>query len=100
MEAQGPRFFTGLIQLANRIDLYNFGRWLILALVIGVVAGLGAALLTWGVDGVAEVRQGPVVGTIRNDRGFCCLFSPVPGYWSAGLSRPSPRKPRVTVPMR
>jgi CIC family chloride channel protein len=57
-----PRFVTGLIQLANRIDFYNFGRWLILALVIGVVAGLGAALLTWGVDGVAELLHHRVVG--------------------------------------
>jgi CIC family chloride channel protein len=51
-----------LIKVANRIDLYNFGRWLMLALVIGVVAGLGAALLTWGVDGVASVLHHRVVG--------------------------------------
>ncbi|MEX1310247.1 MAG: chloride channel protein [Candidatus Sulfomarinibacteraceae bacterium] len=63
MKPQGPpRFVTELIQAANRLDIYNFGRWLILALVIGVVAGLGAALLTWGVDGVAEVLHHRVVG--------------------------------------
>ncbi len=62
MEPQGPRFLTGLIRLANRIDLYNFGRWLVLALIIGVVAGLGAALLTWGVEGVAELLHHRLVG--------------------------------------
>ena len=62
MEPQGPRFVTALVQLANRIDLYNFGRWIVLALIIGVVAGLGAAVLTWGVDGVAGVLQHRVVG--------------------------------------
>jgi CIC family chloride channel protein len=35
---------------------------LILALIIGVVAGLGAALLTWGVDGVASLLHHRVVG--------------------------------------
>lgn len=62
METHVPRLLTGLIRLANRIELYNFGRWLVLALVIGVVAGLGAALLTWGVDGVASVLHHRVVG--------------------------------------
>ncbi len=62
MEPQGPRFLTGMIRLANRIDLYNFGRWLVLALIIGVVAGLGAALLTWGVEGVADLLHHRVVG--------------------------------------
>jgi len=62
VEPQGPRFVTALVQLANRIDLYNFGRWIVLALIIGVVAGLGAAVLTWGVDGVAGVLQHRVVG--------------------------------------
>ena len=62
MDERGPSHFKGLIELVNRIDFYNFGRWLVLALIIGVVAGLGAALLTWGVDGVAEVLQHRVVG--------------------------------------
>ena len=62
MEAHVPSFLTGLIRIANRIELYNFGRWLVLALVIGVVAGLGAATLTWSVDGVASVLHHRVVG--------------------------------------
>jgi CIC family chloride channel protein len=41
-----------IAKFATRIDLYNFGRWLVLATIVGVVAGLGAALLTWGVNGV------------------------------------------------
>jgi len=48
-------WLENLTKFATRIDLYNFGRWLILASLIGVVAGLGGALLTWGVDGVQSV---------------------------------------------
>ena len=44
------------------IDLYNFGRWVLLAIAIGVVAGLGAALLTWGVSGASGLFIGKVVG--------------------------------------
>ena len=62
MEPKSPRFLTGLGRLATRIDLYNFGRWLILALLIGVVAGLGAAVLTWGVEGVSGLLLNRVVG--------------------------------------
>ena len=62
MEPQVSRFIPGLNRLANRLGLYHFGRWLILALIIGVVAGLGAALLTWGVDGVASLLHHRVVG--------------------------------------
>jgi len=62
VEPQVSRFIPGLNRLANRLGLYHFGRWLILALIIGVVAGLGAALLTWGVDGVASLLHHRVVG--------------------------------------
>jgi len=62
MPIHRPRLVTSLIRVANRIDLYNFGRWLILALIIGVVAGLGAALLTWGVDGVVSLLHHRIVG--------------------------------------
>ncbi len=62
MQPRGPRLVMSLIRTANRIDLYNFGRWLVLALIVGVVAGLGAALLTWGVDGVASLLHHRVVG--------------------------------------
>ncbi len=40
---------------ATRFEFYNFGRWLMLASLVGVVAGLGAALLTWGITGVSHV---------------------------------------------
>ncbi len=46
----------------TQIDLYNFGRWVLLASAIGVVAGLGAALLTWGVEGAASLFIGRIVG--------------------------------------
>jgi len=62
VELQSPRFLTSLGRLATRIDLYNFGRWLVLALLIGVVAGLGAAVLTWGVEGVSGLLLNRVVG--------------------------------------
>lgn len=44
------------------IDLYNFGRWMLLAIAVGVVAGLGAAFLTWGVDGAAKLFLGRIAG--------------------------------------
>ena len=51
-----PRdWLDSIARFATRIDLYNFGRWLILASLIGVVAGLGGALLTGGVDGVQSL---------------------------------------------
>jgi CIC family chloride channel protein len=56
------KWIDGIAGFATRIDLYNFGRWLILATIIGVVAGLGAALLTWGVDGAQSVLHHRVVG--------------------------------------
>ena len=49
-------------RFSNRVDLYNFGRWLVLALLVGVVAGLGGTLLTWGVDGIGSVLLGDIVG--------------------------------------
>jgi CIC family chloride channel protein len=55
-------WIDSIARFATRIDLYNFGRWLVLATVIGVVAGLGAALLTWGVDGVQSVLHNRMVG--------------------------------------
>ncbi len=48
-------WLDSVARFATGIDLYNFGRWLILASLIGVVAGLGGALLTWGVDGVQSL---------------------------------------------
>jgi CIC family chloride channel protein len=52
----------GFTRFANRVDLYNFGRWLVLALLVGVVAGLGGAFLTWGVDWISSVVLHDVVG--------------------------------------
>ena len=49
-------------RFATRLDLYSFGRWLALASAVGVVAGLGAAVLTWGVEGVGSILHGQVVG--------------------------------------
>ncbi len=55
-------WIRGFTRFANRVDLYNFGRWLVLALLVGVVAGLGGALLTWGVDWISSVVLHDVVG--------------------------------------
>ena len=46
----------------TRFELYDFGRWLFLASLVGVVAGLGAALLTWGIEGVVHVLHHWLVG--------------------------------------
>ncbi len=55
-------WIRGFTRFSNRVDLYNFGRWLVLALLVGVVAGLGGALLTWGVDWISSVVLHDVVG--------------------------------------
>jgi len=55
-------FLRGITRFGNRFDLYNFGRWLVLALLVGVVAGLGAALLTWGVEWIGSLLLKGVVG--------------------------------------
>jgi len=55
-------WIRGFTRFSNRVDLYNFGRWLVLALLVGVVAGLGGALLTWGVDWIGSVVLHDVVG--------------------------------------
>jgi CIC family chloride channel protein len=55
-------WIKAIARLSAGVDLYNFGRWLLLALVVGVVAGLGGALLTWGVEGIGSVLLGRVVG--------------------------------------
>jgi len=47
---------------AGRLRLYYFGRWLFFACLIGVAAGLGAALLTWGVEAVSSLLHHQVVG--------------------------------------
>ncbi len=55
-------WLKAIARLSAGVDLYNFGRWLLLALLVGVVAGLGGALLTWGVEGIGSVLLGGVVG--------------------------------------
>jgi CIC family chloride channel protein len=49
-------------RFSSRVDLFNFGRWMVLALLVGVVAGLGGTLLTWGVKGIGSVLLGGFVG--------------------------------------
>lgn len=63
-----------LTRFFARIDLYNFGRWVLLAVAIGIVAGLGAAFLTWGVEGLSGTVLGRIVG-----------FKP-PGHGAHGTS--------------
>lgn len=65
-----PRSWAASIaRFAGRIDLYNFGRWLILALSIGVVAGLGATALTWGVEAVTSLVHHNWVGFVTPGHG-------------------------------
>ncbi|MCP4900750.1 MAG: chloride channel protein [bacterium] len=65
-----PSWAASLARFASRIDLYNFGRWLILALAIGVVAGLGATFLTWGVEAVASLVHHHWVGFVTPGHGL------------------------------
>jgi CIC family chloride channel protein len=58
----GQFWIKEIARFSSRIDLYNFGRWLVLAFVVGVVAGLGGTLLTWGVKAISSGLLGSVVG--------------------------------------
>jgi CIC family chloride channel protein len=58
----GQIWIREIARFSSRIDLYNFGRWLVLALMVGVVAGLGGTLLTWGVKAISSGLLGSVVG--------------------------------------
>jgi CIC family chloride channel protein len=58
----GHRWLKEIARFSSRVDLYNFGRWLVLALMVGMVAGLGGALLTWGIDGLSSGLLGGIVG--------------------------------------
>jgi CIC family chloride channel protein len=58
----GPQWLREIARFSSRVDLYNFGRWLVLALMVGIVAGLGGALLTWGIDGFSSGLLGDIVG--------------------------------------
>jgi CIC family chloride channel protein len=62
MKRLGRIWIREIARFSSRIDLYNFGRWMVLALMVGVVAGLGGALLTWGVNGISSGLLGKVVG--------------------------------------
>ncbi len=69
MTVNVPRWVRGFARLTDRLDLYHFGRWLVLASVVGVVAGLGAAALTWGVDAVGHLLHGGLVGFVPPEHG-------------------------------
>jgi CIC family chloride channel protein len=56
------RWVATFSAFAGRIELYNFGRWLVLAALTGVVTGVGAAILTWAVDAVTSVAMLRAVG--------------------------------------
>jgi CIC family chloride channel protein len=58
----GHVWIKEIARFSSRIDLYNFGRWLVLALMVGMVAGLGGTLLTWGVEAISSGLLGGVVG--------------------------------------
>jgi CIC family chloride channel protein len=62
MSRLGNAWIKEIARFSSRIDLYNFGRWMVLALMVGVVAGLGGALLTWGVNWISSGLLGGVVG--------------------------------------
>ena len=62
MKRLGHVWIREIARFSSRIDLYNFGRWLVLALMVGVVAGLGGTLLTWGVKAISSGLLGSLVG--------------------------------------
>jgi CIC family chloride channel protein len=62
MSRLGRAWIKEIARFSSRVDLYNFGRWMVLALMVGVVAGLGGSLLTWGVNWISSGLLGGVVG--------------------------------------
>jgi chloride channel protein, CIC family len=73
IEAIAPeltRWFRAFRAFASRLELYNFGRWLVLASLTGVIAGCGAALLTWGVHVVASLSLVKAVGFLAPHSGY------------------------------
>ena len=62
MNMRAATFLRGITRFGNRFDLYNFGRWVVFAVLVGVVAGLGATFLTWGIDWLGSILLGDVVG--------------------------------------
>lgn len=62
MRASLNSWLARFARFSSRVDLYNFGRWLVLALMVGVVAGLGGTFLTWGVEGISSVLLGQGAG--------------------------------------
>ena len=62
MNMRAATFLRGITRFGSRFDLYNFGRWVVFAVLVGVVAGLGATFLTWGIDWLGSILLGDVVG--------------------------------------
>jgi len=48
----------------GRLHFYDFGRWLLLAALIGIVAGMGAAVLTWGVEHLSHLLHVKLAGAL------------------------------------
>jgi len=62
MNMRAATFLRGVTRFGNRFDLYNFGRWVVFAVLVGVVAGLGATFLTWGIDWLGSILLEGAVG--------------------------------------
>jgi len=55
-------WYRSIARFGTHIDLYNFGRWVVFSILVGVVAGLGATFLTWGINWLGSVLLGGVAG--------------------------------------
>ncbi len=53
-----------IVHFVGRLHFYDFGRWLLLASLIGIVAGLGAAFLTWGVEALSHLLHVELAGAL------------------------------------
>ncbi len=58
-----------VLQFVGRLQFYDFGRWLLFAVLIGIVAGLGAVALTWGVGFVSTQVLGRATGFVPPGHG-------------------------------
>lgn len=71
-------------RFAGHLKLYDFGRWLVLATFVGVVTGLGAVVLTLGIELVADLLQGRIVGFVAPGHGDAAATTwqaPLRSWW-------------------
>jgi len=86
MSSIAEAWIKRVTRFSSRVDLYNFGRWAVLSMLVGIVAGLGAAFLTWGIDWIGSIL-------LRGAAGF-----DMPGHGeAASITWNAPTRPWILL---